>query len=114
MQRSGRGYSPGGAVDLEAPHCDLRVLQVDTVGEQRLDVLIILRLQLGGRGEVIEVLLDQVSHKLLVKGQLVVSGDYYLDVIGQGTWQGRRGGRREAKGRGREERGMEEKNGRKR
>lgn len=43
-QYMGRGYSPGGAVDPEAPHRDLRVLQVDAVGEQRLDVLIILRL----------------------------------------------------------------------
>lgn len=41
-QYMGRGYSPGGAVDPEAPHRDLRVLQVDAVGEQRLDVLIIL------------------------------------------------------------------------
>lgn len=90
VQCRSRGYSPWRAVDPEAPHCDLRILQVDAVGEQRLDVLIILRLQLGGRGEVVEVLLDQVSHKLLVKGQLVVSSDYYLDVVGQGTWQGRR------------------------
>lgn len=90
--RADGGHSPGGAVDPEAPHCDLGVLQVDAVGEQRLDVLVILWLQLGGGWEVVEVLLDQVSHKLLVKGQLVVSSDYYLDVVGQGAWHGRKGG----------------------
>lgn len=88
------GYSPGGAVDPEAPHGDLGVLQVDAVGQQRLDVLVILRLQLGGRGEVVEVLLDQVSHKLLVKGQLMVSSNHYLDVVRQGAWQGREEERR--------------------
>lgn len=88
-------YSPWGAVDPEAPHCDLGVLKIDAVREQRLDVLVVLRLQLGGGGEVVEVLLDQVGHKLLVKGQLVVPSDDYLDVVGQGTLHGTREGSKE-------------------
>ncbi len=87
-----RGNLPGGAIDPEATHRDLRVLQVYAVGEERLDVLVIFRFQLGGRWEVVEVLLDQVSHELLVKGQLVVSSNYNLDVIWQGTWHGKKGG----------------------
>lgn len=39
-------HSPRRAVDPEAAHGDLRVLQVDTVGQQGLHVLIVLRLQL--------------------------------------------------------------------
>ena len=91
------GRSPRGAVDPEAPDGDLRVLQVDAVGEQRLDVLVVLRLKFGGRGEVIEVLLDQVSHELLIKGQLMVPSDDYLDVVRKGTWKGRRTGRQSVK-----------------
>lgn len=91
------GRSPRGAVDPEAPDGDLRVLQVDAVGEQRLDVLVVLRLEFGGRGEVIEVLLDQVSHELLIKGQLMVPSDDYLDVVRKGTWEGRRTGRQSVK-----------------
>lgn len=91
MQCRTWNYSPGGAIDPEPPHRDLGVLKVDAVGEQWLDILVVLWLQLGGRGEVVEVLLNQVSHKLLVKGQLVVSGNYYLDVIGQSAWHRRRG-----------------------
>lgn len=80
-------YSPGGAVDPEASHRYLRVLQVDAVGQQRLHIFIVLRLELGGRREVVEVLLDQVGHELLVKGQLMVASDDDLDVVRQGTWQ---------------------------
>lgn len=76
-------YSPGGAVDLESSHCDLRVLQIDAVGQQRLDVLVALWLQLRGRGEVVKVLFNEVGHKLLVKGQLVVPRDYDLNVVRQ-------------------------------
>lgn len=86
------GGSPGGAVDPEAPDGDLRVLQVDAVGEQRLDVLVVLRLEFGGRGEVIEVLLDQVSHEFLIERQLVVPSDDDLDVVRKGTWERRRTG----------------------
>lgn len=85
-----RRYSPGGAIDPKASHCDLGVLQVDAVGEQRLHVFIVLWLELGSRGEVVEVLLDQVGHELLVEGQLMVSCDDYLDVIRQGTWHERK------------------------
>lgn len=80
-------YSPGGAVDPEASHRHLWVLQVDAVGEQRLHVFVVLRLELGGWWEVVEVLLDQVGHELLVKGQLMVASDDNLDVVRQGTWQ---------------------------
>lgn len=42
------GDLPGRAIDPEPPDSNFRVLQVDAVGEQRLDVLVVLRLQLGG------------------------------------------------------------------
>lgn len=91
-------YSPRGAIDPEAPHRDLGVLKIDAVREQRLDVLVVLWLQLGGGREVVEVLLDQVGHKLLVKGQLVVPSDDDLDVIGQGALHGtREGGKKQNK-----------------
>lgn len=79
-------HSPWRTIDPEASHSDLRVLQVDAVGEQRLDILIILRLQLGGWREVVEVLFNEVCHELLVKGQLMVPSNHYFDVVGQSTW----------------------------
>ena len=76
-------HSPRGAVDPEAPHGDLRVLQVDAVGQQRLHILVVLGLQLRHGREVVEVLLDEVGHELLVEGQLVVAGDHDLVLVGQ-------------------------------
>lgn len=40
--------SPRRAVDSEAPDGNIRVLQVDAVGEQGLNVLVVLRLEFGG------------------------------------------------------------------
>lgn len=43
----GPQHSPRRAVDPEAPNRHLRVLQVDAIGEQRLDILIVLWLEFG-------------------------------------------------------------------
>ncbi len=79
-ERERERHSPWWAVDAEAPDGNIRVLQVDAVGEQGLNVLVVLRLEFGGRREVVEILLYQVCHKLLIERQLVVPGynDFYL------------------------------------
>lgn len=79
-------HSPRWAVDAEAPDGNIRVLQVDAVGEQGLNVLVVLRLEFGGWRKVVEILLYQVCHKLLIECQLVVPSynDFYL--VGQSAW----------------------------
>lgn len=75
--------SPRGPVYPEAFDRDLGVLQVDAVREQRLNVIKVLRPQLGHRGEAVVVLLDQVGHEVLVERQLVVPGNDHFALVGQ-------------------------------
>lgn len=83
--RQKSGHSPGWAVDAETSDSNVRILQVDAVGEQRLHVLIVLRFQLGGGRKVVEVLLDQIGHELLIERQLVVSCYHDLYLVRQGA-----------------------------
>lgn len=73
--------SPRCPVYSKALDGDVRVFQVNTVCEQGLNIIKVLRFQLGHRGKAIVILLDQVSHEVLVEGQLVVSCDHHLVLV---------------------------------
>lgn len=65
----------------ESLYGDVWVLQVHTVCEQRLDIVKVLWFELRHWGESVVILLDQLSHKVLIEGQLMVPRDYYLKLI---------------------------------
>ena len=77
---------PWRAVYPEALDRHVRVLEVDTVGEEGLDVVKVLRLQLGHGREPVVILLYQLCHEVLIKRQLMVPCYHHLEVIGKATW----------------------------
>lgn len=76
---------PWRSVYLESLYGDVWVLQVHAVCEEWLDVVKILRFEFGDRRESVVILLDQLRHKVLIKGQLVVSSDHHLELVRQTT-----------------------------
>lgn len=71
----------------EAFYGDVRVLEVHTVCEEGLDIVKVLRFEFGDRGKAVVILLDQLGHKVLIEGQLVVAGDHHLEVVRKATWE---------------------------
>lgn len=69
----------------ESLYGDVRVLQVDTVCEERLDIVKVLRFEFGDWGESVVILLHQLGHKVLIEGQLVVPGDHHLKLVREAT-----------------------------
>lgn len=69
----------------ESLYGDVRVLQVHTVCEERLDIVKVLWFEFGDWGESVVILLDQLGHKVLIKGQLVVPGDHHLKLVREPT-----------------------------
>lgn len=82
-----QGGLPGRPVYLESFNGHVRVLQVDTVCEEGLDIVKVLRFELGHRGEPVVILLDQLGHEVLVKSQLVVPGDHHLELVREPPWK---------------------------
>lgn len=80
-------FLPWRPVYPESLDGDVRVLQVHAVREQRLDIVKVLRFEFGHRGESVVILLDQLGHKVLIEGQLVVAGDHHLELVREATWK---------------------------
>lgn len=78
-------FLPRRPVYPESFNGDVRVLQVHTVCEEGLDIVKVLRFELGHRGEPVVILLDQFRHKVLIEGQLVVSSNHHLKFVGETT-----------------------------
>lgn len=85
-ERQGGGL-PGRPVYPESFNGHVRVLQVHTVCEEGLDIVKVLRFELGHRGEPVVILLDQLGHEVLVKSQLVVPGDHHLELVREPPWK---------------------------
>lgn len=73
----------------ESFYGDVRVLQVHTVCEERLDIVKVLWFEFGDWGESVVILLDQLSHKVLIKGQLVVPSDHNFKFVRKAAWKRR-------------------------
>lgn len=78
-------FLPWRPVYPESFYGDVRVLQVHTVCEEGLDIVKVLWFEFGDWGESVVILLDQLSHKILIKGQLVVSSNHHFKFVWEPT-----------------------------
>lgn len=72
---------PWCAIYSKALDGDVRVLQVNTVRQQRLNIVKVFGFQLGHGGKAIVILLDQLRHEVLIEGQLVIACDHHFKLI---------------------------------
>lgn len=74
---------PWCAVYSKSLDSDIRVLQVNTVCQERLNIVKVLGFQLGDGGKAIVILLDQLRHEILIEGQLMIPSDHHFKLIWQ-------------------------------
>lgn len=76
---------PWCAIYSKALDGDVRVLQVNTVCQERLNIVKVLGFQLGHGGKAIVILLDQLRHEILIEGQLMIPRDHHFKLVWQAT-----------------------------
>lgn len=74
---------PWRAIYSKAFDGDVRVLQVNTVCQERLNIVKVLGFQLGHGGKAIVILLDQLRHEILIEGQLMIPRDHHFKLVWQ-------------------------------
>lgn len=72
---------PRRPVYSESLNGDVWVLQVHTVCEERLDIVKVLWFEFGDWGESVVILLDQLGHKVLIEGQLVIPSNHHFELV---------------------------------
>lgn len=78
-----KGHLPRCTVYPESLHRDLRILQVNTVCQEGLNIVKVLRFQFGHRGETVVVLFNKVCHEFLIKCQFMIPSNHYFIFIWQ-------------------------------